>query len=683
MTTSPSSESFTKLDGALRIVSTLGSLIPRLESLRQALLQNFGYPEASLLLQRFVLQESPSIDHLQGHAVADFCPSAYIKTMTQLHQRLTVLILNIGLRTSPCNEEFGTVLTKLIDKQTKLSNSQFKCTESVVSRRLPEKPALSLFETGSTPGTQTISHNWRETLVRDLSRDAHHQYESVTRLVGEICRDLELRCEDAERPFREEQCKYRELTAKLEDSHFKIAELEAQTQSQSSELREVGNEKDNLSERLNCSEQRLQDLRKKFDKVHEDFEQAKDRNEHAAQVALERSRQQDLDYMTVLAGKDLMLEEQAAAMSATEERMKGFESELTQYKSRALEDARTIECKESLIQDSRSEVAFLKELAAAKQIDIDRLTAGEAELTEGNKRLVRDAHEKASHHEMLISDLNAQLETEIDRSGKLQHQHEQFASAKHAEIRTLEDLHKSSIASLRAGLDEARKSAAATHEEGLSQIAALRKQMKQMRKEREEQAEEVIEARKMKNQFMNLMGNINYQPVALGKKSRASAHVVDTVRLEEHAFDSAPSTSFQSSFSGTSSRSGPTPKRTKRHRASPKISSSDAHESQCNVKNHLHSGATPRTPLKDLNKMPNSSQLTPTPRLEWEKPMQNQDVGDKVMRENDEVQGWRSDDESFDGGNIFTSTDQQQLSALRSRTLQMPKNSLDETTTEF
>ena len=58
-----------------------------------------------------------------------------------------------------------------------------------------------------------------------------------------------------------------------------------------------------------------------------------------------------------------------------------------------------------------------------------------------------------------------------------------------------------------------------------------------------------------------------------------------------------------------------------------------------------------------------------------------QGAGEEVPTENDQIpQAFDSDEDSFGGGDLFTSTHEQQLSALRTET---PRLIYDETTTEF
>lgn len=681
-TSSPSSDTLARFDCGLRMASTIVTLAPNFDDLRQAILEYLTKNDTSALLHQFATQEPPRIDFSCGQGLSNICPSTYDETRIRLHQRLTVMILSIGLHSSPCDAGLGAVLAILLDKQTKLSSLKFLCTACPSYKSQLQTSALSLFEAGSTPQMQGVSQNWRENLARELSRDVNRQHESVTRLIGEICRDLELRCSEAERPFREEQSRSRDLQAKLEDSQIRVDELEVQAQSQRSELDDLRNDKNSLKEQADSCEERLKDLGKKLEQMHQDFDQSKRHHERATQAALESSRQRDLDCMAIVAGKDLVLDEQAIKLAASEGRIYELEDELAQQQSRALQDAETIKGDKARIQELHTDVASAKELAALKQVEIDRLTASEARLIETKEQLAKEAQDNAHRHEILISDQHNQLKAEKDRSAELRQRHEDFAGTKDAEIQRLEDSHRSSDERLQAALEEARTSAAIADQENILQITDLKKGIKQLRKEREERAQEVSEAKALKHGFMAFMGNINDQPGLAGKQSRTSIPDIGTGSPEQPA----PGSNLVSSFgTGTSSRSGPTPKRTKRHRVSSHVPTSKAAQPDGDTRSVRHRVlGPPRSPLKELGTARSSGQLTPTQRIRWDKPARNENAEPRAMQENLEAQGWNSDDESFGGGDIFTSTDQRQLSALRSRTpLKSPRAGFDETTTEF
>ena len=115
----------------------------------------------------------------------------------------------------------------LLEKQTQLCAIQLKCN-FWGHRGLIQKPEdVSLFGAGSTPQDMP-SHAWKDRLIDTLSRDARYQHQTVVQMVGEVCRDLEARCDNAEQPFRDEQAKSQYLQRRLKASEERNMDLEGQ-----------------------------------------------------------------------------------------------------------------------------------------------------------------------------------------------------------------------------------------------------------------------------------------------------------------------------------------------------------------------------------------------------------------------------------------------------------------------
>ena len=89
-----------------------------------------------------------------------------------------------------------------------------------------------------------------------------------------------------------------------------------------------------------------------------------------------------------------------------------------------------------------------------------------------------------------------------------------------------------------------------------------------------------------------------------------------------------------------------------------------------------------RVPLADLGSMRGPGRLTPKNPKNREHNTTKSDGAGQVTMENDPTphSDPSSDDEPFGKGDLLTSTDQEQLSALRSK---LPRHNYDETTTEF
>ena len=668
----PSSRFLTQIDSALHLINTVTSTIPTASSLREALLCSISSKRVEHLLQRFVTQLPPILNPGCGHGTMDFCPTTCAKAVIQLHQSLGVMILSAALHTSPNGIQSPLVL--LLGKQTKLSDIQLSNRSCCPRKPSRETSRVSLFEAGSTPQIDSISHDWRNELVREMSRDAGCRYESLIRIVGEVCRDLELRCNDAERPLREEQFKSQDLQARLETSQNKVAELEIQAQDRGTELHRLTSERDALSDQIETQKEHLKDLGSSLEQIRQEFNRAKADAEGGAQTATENARQQDLAYLATLTGKDEMFEEQAIKLATSEERAKDLEGELAQLRLQAASDSETMSGHRTTIDELHSALARANTSVASKQAQKDQLLESERNLSANRDEIAAKAQEESDGHKLLISTLKEELQASKDQISEVQHEHDVQTRAKAAEILRLEESLRSSDDQWQAAFHEAVNNAAlADKQHGLT-ITDLQTKIKRLRKEREERAKELAE-------FEDLSSRL----VAMTKKKEAFACTGSTrsrhgddisppsrpVSPDSPESDADPASSFDSS---TSSRSGPTPKRAKRHRASQSTGTKPVATARANARGAVRRS---RAPLADFAPTQTQGLTTLTQPLHRFDANTKEGSGDTLQENNARLD---SDDESFGGGDIFTNTDQQQLSALRSK---LPRSTFDKTTTEF
>lgn len=407
------------------------------------------------------------------------------------------MFLESALYASQCGVQFdASIMTLLLEKQSIHSPAQpppVECTQRRPTNLIP--PKISLFEAVSTPHVDSVSLNWRDGLIREISRDVDCRYEGVVRIVGEICRDLELRCNEIERPLREEQSKSRDLQARLESSERSKAELKCQAQNHQSSISALETERDYLANQVEATERRLEELGTSLDNIHQEFDHAKIEAERAAQAAIESARQQDLAYLATMTGKDEMFEQQSLKLASAEIHVKALEHELTRTRGLEANNAEklnnseahirtlnnAVSASERRVQDLQNEVNQFKEQDARNTAKISN---NETFIQELNNTIV--AVNKASDQDKsLISVLKDQLQKSEAEKSELRLQYETHVSSKDAEVERLVESNRSSNEKCQSELEAAHRSAAAASEQSGSTIAGLHSKIKNLRKERE------------------------------------------------------------------------------------------------------------------------------------------------------------------------------------------------------
>lgn len=386
----PSSESLVRLENAMVLTSSLGAQIQGSPSLRQAVLYSIYTDQISKLLDRFISLEAP-LSCSNMHEQVDCCPHSYRQTKLNLHRGICDLFLKTAIAEIRGEARIDAlVTTALLDKQMSLLTISRSC-DFYGSKTL----ALAIPPINSNEASQLAgSHDWRNMLRESMLRANESQFESIVRTVGEVCQDLERRCENVERPLRDEQTRSNDLNLKLNASEEALRVFESQAQERLQAIGGLETDKAFLIAQVQVAEQREQSLSHSYEILQQDFEAAKKEAADAAETAEEALKHQELAHLASLTGKDEMYDEQTSIIKELEERITILAGELSQMKAQddeahsriaalqdeahgqrdALKEAKkNVGCLELDVCEKSEAIETLTQLAASRQTEIDRL----------------------------------------------------------------------------------------------------------------------------------------------------------------------------------------------------------------------------------------------------------------------------------------------------------------------
>ena len=487
----PCRDSLTEIDNALQLISIIREKITTSSEFLKAVLRSISSSVVSDKLRQYVYQVPGlmCMGSVRGHNNLEVCPLSYREAQTQLHQCLAMMVLESALASQRGGHFDPAMMRLLLRKQCLHCQAQPESVECAQRRpRSLQMPKISLFEAINTPRVESVSLNWRDSLIRELSRDADCRYEGVVRMVGEICRDLESRCNESERPLREEKSKSRDLQARLESAERDKGDLELQTRNRQSQYSALQIERDRLAEKVEVAERQMEELGTRLNNINREAE-------CAAQTAIERTRQQDLAYLATITGKDEMFEEQSLKLTSAEQRVQLLEDELSCMREQEVNNAEKVNNDEKRIGTlniaiSASECrirALQDEITQTKEQDarnIVKISSNEAIIDE-LKSTILASNDASDQKESLISTLRDRLQNSELETSELRLQHETYLSAKDAEIECLKESIRSSNETWLHKIEVAHKSAAAVSEQSAATIASLRSKVGKLRKERE------------------------------------------------------------------------------------------------------------------------------------------------------------------------------------------------------
>ena len=365
---------------ATSVVSGLSSAVPGSQKLRQMILYALSSNRFSEPLARFQSHRLPLRRGSPSHEHHDICSIRFANLQRSLSQTLCSLFIKTALLAG--REEISidtSIAGALIDKQVAMAGPQETC-QIGFSHLAGKTGGISLSEANSWPAVTTASHDWKARLADELCRDASHRHDSVVRIVSEVCRDLEARCEIAEQPLLEEQARSTDLRNRLETSEKKLAELKNQQQERALILSGMETERNRFADQVQAAEQRLRDLSKGLEEVHQQFDQAKQEAKLATEAAQETAKQRKLEHLATTTARDETIEEQDAQIRIVEANAQVLEEEVEDLRSQILDSQRLIARLQNLIDERTIEVAELKACAVSNETELDRLRTAESRL---------------------------------------------------------------------------------------------------------------------------------------------------------------------------------------------------------------------------------------------------------------------------------------------------------------
>jgi SepF-like predicted cell division protein (DUF552 family) len=365
-------------------------------SFQQKILLAFSTKEIYEALHQFVNSRLSISNISVGHCELNICPQVYVEARRRLHEYICEMLLKTEFQVLADGVRLDVTMgLALLEKRNTIPSTMPPCEYHGLSLSSVSMAPTSLLEAVSTPQTLTSSRNWRPRLFKELTRDAKYQYESVVKMVGDICQDLERRCDEAERPFRAKQVKNSDLEFELQTSQARLVELESQVLEGTQVSERLELDRDHLQGQVQTFEQRVQILCGRLAELEQESHEAKKEAKSAAEAAREMAKQQELTHLASMTGKDELLDEQGVKLVDLEARASDLESKLSALHLQEVHSKENVARLEKMVDAGNQVIGQVKATVASKEADVDRLVVLEATLKSENQGLkieVCDVH---------------------------------------------------------------------------------------------------------------------------------------------------------------------------------------------------------------------------------------------------------------------------------------------------
>ena len=320
------------------------------------------------------------------HHIHGVCPARYAESQRKLQQNFSVFLLQTALHASIEETPLEPWLTTaLLEGQTRLAANHTACKVAQAGNNVQ---IPSLFETGSTPEESPAAHAWRDRLKNNLLRDAAYQQECVIKIVSEVCRDLEARCDDAERPYREEQARSQNLELKAKALEDQVAHQQNQSRDYGQTINELESQRFQFEERAKTAEKRVQAMSTEVDGLRKTISDMTSDASQSKSAMAEAARQQDLFYMATMTGKDTELKRRDIEISELGARVTDLGEELAHsvaLKKKAIDNNERFELELAQQYDKLNKALAL---STERQREIEELLESKSNLAADNVSLL-------------------------------------------------------------------------------------------------------------------------------------------------------------------------------------------------------------------------------------------------------------------------------------------------------
>lgn len=316
------------------------------------------------------MTQTIQIDGL-SHEHIDFCPCLHAERLVTLQQKVSTLFLKTALFSQSDSLSLDASLgSALLDKKLAL-DAIVKCRRHKGGNPGRKSSLVSLFETGGTPDSRAGSEHWRERIKSDLAQSAEHQYQTIARTMGETCQDLERRCNEVERPLREEQARSKQLHDKLEESEARIVELESRNHEQSLYLEGVEYEKSKLAGCVGHLKNEREDLSNQVEGLLRALQEASQKAQSATDSSAQRIKELELIHAAAITEKDEELDTQRQVEQELKVRVNNLETDAATTREKAYMASEEVARLNTTISEQRMGLEEANAIINKKQAECD------------------------------------------------------------------------------------------------------------------------------------------------------------------------------------------------------------------------------------------------------------------------------------------------------------------------
>jgi len=213
----------------IEFVQQLNKAVPDSPNLQQSVLEALSMDSIRTLVDEFARYDVHEPTATGACGDGESCQWALADLINQLQKALCSFLLRCTIYSQAVRDSTipPSLPDSLMEKLIRIYAARHECPfENELETKTSSRDLLPMIETSASPEARIPSHNWRQSLTDGLAREAGRHHRIIVSAVGEICRDLESRCETIDEPLRPEQENSRRLQNELDEWKMKFADAE-------------------------------------------------------------------------------------------------------------------------------------------------------------------------------------------------------------------------------------------------------------------------------------------------------------------------------------------------------------------------------------------------------------------------------------------------------------------------
>jgi chromosome segregation ATPase len=264
--------------------------------------------------------------------------------------------------------------------------------------------------------------SWKHKLRRFASQQSEWNEQKLIQIVTGICGDLEERCENAEKPFREAEERAAEMERVVADLREHNTGLEQQAVDLNFRLSVMEAEKAEVQDALQGENERL------IERVHALERALKESNDDAeAQIdrLISKHKARDLELRTMITEKEVLVDELSAECEEIRKIQRTTESTLQQTENRAAGLIKEVKDLQSMLNCQKHELEEQKKANQSLDHEMQELKGDREEtvkflnaLQQKYDQRCREAQQSASDHMAEVTRLESRLQEDASRHAK-------------------------------------------------------------------------------------------------------------------------------------------------------------------------------------------------------------------------------------------------------------------------